>query len=172
MKSFIITESEKRDILRMYDVLSLREQVESGQTTPVTISDVQQQATELDSNLPVQKYADPNCPCAPKLTGDAEKDGIIKQAYKWAKGQTVKTLLNELKNLRQKRKEAKRLKKEGKLNEQAVVVFTILGTAVTASTLIVIGVILLFIIIAVILIKNTGSGSGSCNPGWWDDLNN
>ena len=74
MKSFIITESEKRDILRMYDVLSLREQAESGQTTPVTISDVQQQATELDSNLPVQKYADPNCPCAPKLTGDAEKD--------------------------------------------------------------------------------------------------
>ena len=81
-------------------------------------------------------------------------------------------MLNELKNLRQKRKEAKRLKKEGKLNEQAVVVFTILGTAVTASTLIVIGVILLFIIIAVILIKNTGSGGGSCNPGWWDDLNN
>jgi hypothetical protein len=160
MKNFIITESEKKDILRMYNVIGLREQTESGQTTPVTISDVQQQATELDSNLPVQKYADPTCPCAPKLTGDSEKDGIIKQAYRWAKGQTVKTLF----------KEAKRLKKEGKLNEQAVVVFTILGTAVTASTLIVIGAILLFIIIVVILLKNKGKGGGSCNPGWWDDL--
>lgn len=171
MKSFIITESEKKDILRMYDVLSIREQAESGQTTPVTISDVQQQATELDSNLPVQKYADPNCSCAPKLTGDSEKDGIIKQAYRWAKGQTVKTLFNELKNLRQKRKEAKRLKKEGKLNEQAAVLFTVLGVAVTASTLIVIGAILLFIIIAVILIKNSGKGGGGCGaPGWWDDL--
>jgi hypothetical protein len=80
-------------------------------------------------------------------------------------------LFNELKNLRQKRKEAKRLKKEGKLNEQAAVLFTVLGVAVTASTLIVIGAILLFIIIAVILIKNAGKGGGGCGaPGWWDDL--
>jgi len=87
-------------------VLSEQEEIpqEVMQETPITINDVQQQATELNSSLPIEKYADSTCPCAPKLTGDAEKDGIIKQAYKWAKGQSIKTLFNELKNLRQKKK--------------------------------------------------------------------
>jgi len=154
-------------------VLSEQEEIpqEVMQETPITINDVQQQATELNSSLPIEKYADSTCPCAPKLTGDAEKDGIIKQAYKWAKGQSIKTLFNELKNLRQKRKEAKELQKQGKLNEQAGVVFTVLGVAVTGSMLIAIGAILLFIIIVAILFKKSGRRRGkSCNPGWWDNL--
>jgi hypothetical protein len=79
-------------------------------------------------------------------------------------------LFGELKNLRQKRKEAKELEKRGELNEQ-VAAFVVLGVSVSASLLIAIGAILLFIIIIAIISKKGGRKRGrSCNPGWWDRL--
>ena len=135
-----------------------------------TSNDIQQQVSELDPSLSVNDLADPSCPYVPKLTGDVKKDNIIKQAYKWAKGQTLQSLFGELKNLKQKRKEAKELEKRGELNEQ-VVAFVVLGVSVSASLLIAIGAILLFIIIIAIISKKGGRKRGrSCNPGLWDRL--
>ena len=134
-----------------------------------TSNDIQQQVSELDPSLSVNDLADPSCPYVPKLTGDVKKDNIIKQAYKWAKGQTLQSLFGELKNLRQKRKEAKELEKRGELNEQ-VAAFVVLGVSVSASLLIAIGAILLFIIIAIISKKGGRKKGRSCNPGWWDRL--
>jgi len=160
-----LTESDLTRIVRRV----IKEQAESGSTESYTISDVQQVASQAGSNLNVAKYADPSCSCAPKLTGDSEKDNLIKKAYRWAQNQTIGSLWNELKSLRQKRREAKKAKKEGKLQEQAVL-FTVLGLSITASTLIAIGAILLFIILAIILIKSGKKKGGCGGPGWWNDL--
>ena len=93
---------------------------------------------------------------------------------------TIKTFIEKIKNLsvreliglRREIKQQKAKAESQSVNEQLAATVTILGMAISTTLLIVIGAILLFILIYVIVSKASGKGRGSCNPGWWDNLNN
>ena len=196
MKRLIITEDEKRRIVEMHNsknnrVISEQPETAMGsgptQPTPVptppatgateeySIQDLQAQASAEGVTGDVAKFANPESPvCKAPMTGDPTKDNYLKQIFNWAKGQNIQTLKNELKNIRQRLRDARKAKKEGKLQEQVGAAIVIAGTAISASVLIAIGVFLIVGIIILIMIKSSKGGPGKgkyCKSGFWDNLN-
>jgi len=191
MKKFEITNDERRRILEMHIKRSqshyLMEEdgapttggtapttvgttpTTTGETKPYDISDLQNEASAEGITGDVTKFANQESPvCAPPLTGDGQKDTILKSIFSWAKKQNVQTLKSTLKNVRQKIRETKKAKKEGRLQEQAAAI-VIAGVSIAPGILIAIGAFIIIIILAAI-IRSSKKRKGGCNPGWWDKL--
>ena len=192
MKKLIITAEEKRRIVEMHNSKNKRfisEQPEtpapqtalgsgptpgpvSGGTTAV--SGETKQADELVKNVDTAKYCTPSAPSwvmkkLNSLTGNDNK--IAKDFIKFfgnnIKGKSLKEILSIRKDIKAKKAQAEA--EVSKVNENPVVVFTILGYSVTASVLLAIGAILLFIIVVVVIIKSSKGGGGCGDPnGWWN----
>jgi hypothetical protein len=191
MKKFEITNDERKRILEMHIKRSqshyLMEQdaaitpptgtttpsttgtTTTGETKPYDITDLQNEASTEGITGDVSKFANQESPvCAPPLTGDGQKDTILKSIFSWAKKQNVQTLKSTLKNVRQKIRETKKAKKEGRLQEHAAAI-VIAGVSIAPGILIAIGALIIIIILASI-IRGSKKRKGGCNPGWWDNL--
>ena len=105
---------------------------------------------------------DPLCSC-PK-TGDSEKDGILQKIFDWAKKQPIQNLKKEIRKIRDKRRELKRLKKQGKIQEQVFEGIMIGTFFLSSSILLAIGGLIIITIIIIVLLKNGKSGSRCGNP--------
>ena len=91
---------------------------------------------------------------------------FIKKFGKLVSGKSVKDLIALRKQVKTEMQKAK----SQNLSEQLAPII-IGGLVISPSLLIGIGVILLVIIIYSIINNSGGHKGGSCNPGWWDDLN-
>jgi len=141
----------------------------TGETKPYDITDLKNEASAEGISGDVSKFANQESPvCAPPMTGDGKKDTILKSIFSWAKKQNVQTLKSTLKNVRQKLKETKIAKKEGRLQEQASAI-VIAGVAIAPGIFIAIGALIIIIILAAI-IRGSKKRKGGCNSGWWDNL--
>jgi hypothetical protein len=191
MKKFEITNDERKRILEMHIKRSqshyLMEQdaaitpptgtttpsttgtTTTGETKPYDITDLQNEASAEGITGDVSKFANQESPvCAPPMTGDGKKDTVLKSIFSWAKKQNVQTLKSTLKNVRQKLRETKKAKKEGRLQEQAAAI-VIAGVSIGPGIFIAIGALIIIIILAAI-IRGSKKRKGGCNPGWWDNL--
>ena len=161
-KTIILTESELSFLIRKI----VKEQVESGKTKSDDISLIQNELNnegiKLDAEKKLSSSEDPLCSC-PK-TGDAEKDGILQKIFNWAKSQSIPNLKKEIRKIRDKRRELKRLKKQGKIQEQVFEGIMIGTVFLSTSVLLAIGGLILITIIIVLLLKNGKSGRRCGNP--------
>ena len=123
-------------------------------------------------NIDIQQYCSPSTPPAivtkvlDKLPDDLRKKAVdfIRKFANLVKGKSVKELIALKREIKDKTKASKNLQ------EQAGMI-VIAGTVISTQLLLLIGGILLFIILVYIIIKSSKGGGGSCNPGWWDNLN-
>lgn len=103
-----------------------------------------------DISIPVEDYVDSEDPlCTLPQTGNPEEDNILNKVWEWAQQQSVETLRDMKKTIK---KTISNLKKE-EVNEQVTPVLVIGTVAISATTLIVIGWIVLVIIVLAIINK-------------------
>jgi predicted naringenin-chalcone synthase len=122
-------------------------------------------------NIDVQQYCSPSTPprivtkILNKLPDNLRKKAIdfIKKFANAIKGKSVKELILLKRELKDKKNASKNLQEQAGL-------IVIAGLTISVELLLLIGGIILFIIIVYIIIKSS-KGGGSCNPGWWDNLN-
>jgi len=153
MKKFIITESEKSNILNLYGRLNESEDMEL----------IQNELTDSGVSIPVGDIVDPTEPlCTAPQTGNPEEDGILSKVWDWAQTQSVETLQDIKSKIKDSISKAKELIKSKKVNEQVAPLLVIGGVGITASTLVAIGALLLFIIIISIIVKTTKRNSSPC----------
>ena len=109
---------------------------------------------ELGDDVPltVEDYVDSEDPlCTLPQTGDPEEDNILNKVWEWSQQQSVETLRDMKKTIK---KTISKVKKE-EVNEQVTPVIVIGTVAISATTLIIIGWIVLVIIVLSIINKRT-----------------
>ena len=107
---------------------------------------------ELGDDVPltVEDYVDSEDPlCTLPQTGNPEEDNILNKVWEWAQQQSVETLRDMKKTIK---KTIAKVKKE-EVNEQVTPVLVVGTVAISATTLIVIGWVLLVIIVLAIINK-------------------
>ena len=136
MKKFIITEGDKADIRKMYGLVN---------------ENLEMIKNELgDISVPVEEIVDSEDPlCTLPQTGNPEHDGILSKVWNWAQQQSVSTL----RDMKKKIKEVLSKVKKGQMNEQATPVLVIGTVGISMATLVIIGWILLVIIVLAIMYK-------------------
>lgn len=153
MGKFIITESEKMNIKGMYGLLRESEEMELIQT-------------ELENNgvsVPVGEIVDPTEPlCTAPQTGNPEEDTILSKVWEWAQSQSVESLQDMKSRIKESISKAKQLLKGKRVDEQVAPLLVIGGVSITASMLIAVGAILLFIIIISIIVKSSKRHRSPC----------
>lgn len=153
MGKFIITESEKNTIRGMYGILKESEEMEIIQN-------------ELDNNgvsVSVEDIVDPTEPlCTAPQTGNPEEDGILSKIWDWAQSQSVETLQDIKSQLKDAISKAKESINGKRMDEQVAPLLVIGGVSLTASMLVAVGAILLFIIIVSIIVKSTKRNMSPC----------
>ena len=144
----------------------IEEQTENGEPKTNEISLIQteldNEGIKIDAEKNLANSEDPLCSC-PK-TGDSEKDGILQKIFDWAKKQPIQNLKKEIRKIRDKRRELKRLKKQGKIQEQVFEGIMIGTFFLSSSILLAIGGLIIITIIIIVLLKNGKSGSRCGNP--------
>ena len=144
----------------------IEEQTENGESKTNEISLIQteldNEGIKIDAEKNLANSEDPLCSC-PK-TGDPEKDGILQKIFDWAKKQPIQNLKKEIRKIRDKRRELKRLKKQGKIQEQVFEGIMIGTFFLSSSILLAIGGLIIITIIIIVLLKNGKSGSRCGNP--------
>jgi hypothetical protein len=150
MGKFIITESEKNNILNLYGRLNESEEMELIQN-------------ELENNgvsVPVGEIVDPTEPlCTAPQTGNPEEDNVLSKVWEWAQSQSVESLQDMKSKIKDSISKAKELLKGKRVDEQVAPLLVIGGVSITASLLIAVGALLLFIIIVAIIIKRSRNSS-------------
>lgn len=137
MKKFIITEDDKTNIRKMYGLIN--ENIEA-------IKD----ELGYDVSIPVEEIVDSENPlCTLPQTGNPEHDGILSKVWDWAQQQSVSTL----RDMKKKIKDVLSKVKKGQMNEQVAPVLVIGTVGISMTTLIVIGWILLVVIVLAIMYK-------------------
>lgn len=153
MGKFIITESEKSNILNLYGRLNESEDMEL----------IQNELTDSGVSIPVGDIVDSTDPlCTAPQTGNPEEDGILSKVWDWAQTQSVETLQDMKSKIKDSISKAKELINSKKVNEQVAPLLVIGGVGITASMLVAIGALLLFIIIISIIVKTTKRHSSPC----------
>ena len=163
MKRIIrLTETELSFLIKKI----IEEQTENGESKTNEISLIQteldNEGIKIDAEKNLANSEDPLCSC-PK-TGDSEKDGILQKIFDWAKKQPIQNLKKEIRKIRDKRRELKRLKKQGKIQEQVFEGIMIGTFFLSSSILLAIGGLIIITIIIIVLLKNGKSGSRCGNP--------
>ena len=158
MKRIIrLTETELSFLIKKI----IEEQTENGESKTNEISLIQteldNEGIKIDAEKNLANSEDPLCSC-PK-TGDSEKDGILQKIFDWAKKQPIQNLKKEIRKIRDKRRELKRLKKQGKIQEQVFEGIMIGTFFLSSSILLAIGGLIIITIIIIVLLKNGKSGS-------------
>jgi len=170
MKKIINEELSMMKYLTGYKRGVVISEQEEEVTTDV-LGKAEEVAKQMDVDVNVSDVVDPENPTCLPTTGDSEKDGIISKIWDWAhdpanRGSLKSTLIN-LKNAIGK---AKQMEGKSEMQEQVLPLITIAGVALTPSLLIAIGAILLIIIIAIIVMKNSGNGSGCRKNLKWGEV--
>ena len=158
MKRIIrLTETELSFLIKKI----IEEQTENGESKTNEISLIQteldNEGIKIDAEKNLANSEDPLCSC-PK-TGDSEKDGLLQKIFDWAKKQPIQNLKREIRKIRDKRRELKRLKKQGKIQEQVFEGIMIGTFFLSSSILLAIGGLIIITIIIIVLLKNGKSGS-------------
>ena len=156
-KTIRLTETELSFLIKKI----IEEQTENGEPKTNEISLIQteldNEGIKIDAEKNLANSEDPLCSC-PK-TGDSEKDGILQKIFDWAKKQPIQNLKKEIRKIRDKRRELKRLKKQGKIQEQVFEGIMIGTFFLSSSILLAIGGLIIITIIIIVLLKNGKSGS-------------
>jgi hypothetical protein len=150
MGKFIITESEKNNILGMYGMLKESDEMEI----------IQNELENSGVSVPVGEIVDPTEPlCTAPQTGNPEEDGILSKVWEWAQSQSVETLEDMKSRIKDSISKAKTLLKGKRVDEQVAPLLVIGGVSITASLLVAIGALLLFIIVVATIIKKSRRSS-------------
>lgn len=182
MKRLIISESEKRNILKLH-YSNNKNILEQNEITPTNVVPNNSQETPNNEITAVLQqdgvskeegagFCTATAP-PPRLKRmmDRLKPEMKENAKTFIKNFFNKVKDFSLKDLLSLRTEIKQKKQNAKNNVQEQIgEVIILGMAISSSLLIAIAGIIIFVILMIIIIKSSGGGGKSCNPGWWDNL--
>lgn len=161
-KTIKLTESELSFLIKK--IIEEQSENEESKTNEISLiqTELDKEGIKIDAEKKLAGSSDPLCSC-PK-TGDPEKDGILQKIFDWAKKQPIQNLKKEIRKIRDKRRELKRLKKQGKIQEQVFEGIMIGTFFLSSSILLAIGGLIIITIIIIVLLKNGKSGSRCGNP--------
>lgn len=157
-----LTETELSFLIKK--IIEEQTENEVSKTNEISLiqTELDKEGIKIDAEKNLANSEDPLCSC-PK-TGDSEKDGILQKIFDWAKTQPIQNLKKEIRKIRDKRRELKRLKKQGKLQEQVFEGIMIGTFFLSTSMLLAIGGLIIITIIIIVLLKNGKSGHRCGNP--------
>lgn len=142
MGKFIITESEKNKIKKMYGLIS----ESSEQVKDIEL--IQNELEDYGIMEPASEILDPEDPlCTLPQTGEPEEDTILSKVWDWAQTQSKETLDDMKSKIMDALVKAKEVVGGKKVNEQVAPLLVIGGVAITANVLLAIGLGLLIIIV-------------------------
>lgn len=157
-----LTENELSFLIKK--IIEEQNENEESNTNEISLiqTELDNEGIKIDAKKNLANSSDPLCSC-PK-TGDSKKDGILQKIFDWAKNQPIQNLKKEIRKIRDKRRELKRLKKQGKIQEQVLEGIMIGTLFVSSSILLAIGGLIIITIIIIVLLKNGKSGHRCGNP--------
>ena len=152
MGKFIITESEKNNIRLQYGIIKESDEIDLIKT----------ELFDSGVSIPVEKMIDSTEPlCTSPETGDPMEDSVLSKVWEWAQSQSVETLKDMKSKIRESINVAKTLIKNKRVDEQSAPILIIGGIGLSASMLIAVGALLIFIV-AVAIVSRSSKRKSPC----------